>query len=313
MAGDLPHRPRPLRLSSPAATSGSRLGRFVETTSPEALFVVSGIAQYIGATIAIGLFDELRPATVAWMRVLSAAVIVVVLSWGSQRRWTRDDLIAAALFGVTTALMNLFFYLGIDRIALGKSVVIEFLGPIAVAAAFTRTRRNLGALLLAIAGVIVLSGVEVDDEPLGVLFILAASAMWAGYIILGRRVAHLDRGMSGMGVGLAIGAVVLVPFGIEGSAAVFTSARLLGLCVLVGLLSSAIGYGIDQAVLRRIPVRRFAVLLALLPVTAMIVGFVALGQRPSPLDLFGAALVITGVLVQERDELAREIGEELPA
>ena len=37
---------------------------------------------------------------------------------------------------------------------------------------------------------------------------------------------------------------------------------------LVGVFSNAIGYGIDQHVLRRIPVRRFSVLLALLPVTA---------------------------------------------
>jgi inner membrane transporter RhtA len=276
------------------------------------LFVVSGIAQYAGATIAVNLFDQLRPATVAWMRVLSAAVIVLVLSVRSQRRWNRADLVAAALFGVTTALMNLCFYLAIDRLALGKSVVIEFIGPIAVAAVFTRTARNTVALVLAMIGVVVLSGVELDSEPLGLLFILCASALWAGYIVLGRRVAHLDRGMSGMGVGLLIGAAVLVPVGAPGSAAVFTSARLLGLCVLVGLLSSAIGYGIDQAVLRRIPVRRFAVLLALLPVTAMIVGLVALGQRPSALDLVGAGLVIAGVLVQERDELPG-IGDELPA
>jgi inner membrane transporter RhtA len=248
---------------------------------------------------------------VAWLRVLSAALIVLAFSLRSQRPWTRRDLIAAAAFGVTTALMNLFFYLAIDRLALGKSVVIEFVGPIAVAAVLTRTVRNTVALLLAVIGVIVLSGVEVDSEPLGLVFILTASALWAGYIVLGRRVAHLDRGMSGMGVGLLLGSLVLIPVGIEGSIAVFTSARLLGLCVLVGLLSSAIAYGIDQAVLRRIPVRRFAVLLALLPVTAMIIGYVALGQRPSALDLVGASLVIAGVVVQERDELT--IDDELPA
>ncbi|MEQ1701265.1 MAG: EamA family transporter, partial [Ilumatobacteraceae bacterium] len=56
-------------------------------------------------------------------------------------------------------------------------------------------------------------------------------------------------------------------------------------------------------VMRRIPVRRFAVLLALLPVSAMLLGFIALGQRPSVTDLIGAALVIAGVLLQERDEL----------
>ena len=81
------------------------------------------------------------------------------------------------------------------------------------------------------------------------------------------------------------------------------------MCVAVGALSSAIGYGIDQVVMRRIPVRRFAVLLALLPVSAMALGFIALGQRPSMADLFGAALVIAGVLLQERDELAPTLDE----
>ena len=75
------------------------------------------------------------------------------------------------------------------------------------------------------------------------------------------------------------------------------------------VLSAAIGYGIDQVVMRRIPVRRFAVLLALLPVSAMALGFIALGQRPSMADLFGAALVIAGVLLQERDELAPTLDE----
>ena len=83
----------------------------------------------------------------------------------------------------------------------------------------------------------------------------------------------------------------------------YLNPRLLLLCVAVGALSSAIGYGIDQVVLRRIPVRRFAVLLALLPVSAMVLGYLALEQRPSAADLFGAALVIAGVLLQERDEL----------
>ena len=63
--------------------------------------------------------------------------------------------------------MNLCFYLGIDRLPLGKSVVIEFIGPIAVAAWFTRTRRNTVALVLAAAGVVILSGVEVGGDPLG--------------------------------------------------------------------------------------------------------------------------------------------------
>ena len=286
---------------------------FVRTASPEALFAIAGISQYTGAIVAVNLFDEVRPATVAWFRVSSAALLLIATSWRQVRsHWTPSELRSAAVFGVATAFMNLFFYLALDRLPLGKSVVIEFIGPIAVAAAYTRSARNSVALTLAAVGVATLSGVELGGEPWGIVFILAASALWATYIVLGRRVAHLDRGMAGLGVGLAIGSLGILPFGVEGSSRVFTDGRLLLMCIAVGALSSAIGYGIDQVVLRRIPVRRFAVLLALLPVSAMILGYVALNQTPSALDILGAALVIAGVLIQEREELAATL-DEVPA
>ncbi|MBI5088266.1 MAG: EamA family transporter [Actinobacteria bacterium] len=292
-----------------SAGAPSALDRF----SPEALFVVSGIAQYTGAVIAVSMFDEVAPASVAWIRVTGAALVLLALSYRTRRPWTRAELGAAALFGIASAVMNLCFYLAIDRIDLGKSVVIEFIGPIAVAAAFTRTRRNAVALGLAIAGVVALSGVEIDAEPLGLAFVFGASVMWAAYIVIGRRVAQLDRGVAGLGVGLGIGAVAIAPIGLPSSGPLWSSAGLLASGLLVGVLSNAVGYGIDQHVLRRIPVRRFALLLALLPVTAMIVGFIALDQAPSVIDALGAALVIAGVVVQERDELATVEAETTPA
>jgi len=274
--------------------------------SPEALFVVSGISQYTGAVIAISLFDDVSPATMAWLRVIGAAIVLMAWTWRRQRRWTRDEVKAAAIFGTATALMNLFFYLAIDRIDLGKSVVIEFIGPIAVAAAFTRTRRNTGALLLAVAGVMLLGGVEIDTEPLGLIYILLASAMWAAYIMIGRHVAAQDRGVSGLALGMVVGSIVLTPIGMIGSGPVWSNPAWLLAGLSVGIFSNAIGYSIDLHVLRRVPVRRFAVLLALLPVTAMAVGFIALDQRPSVIDLIGAALVIAGVVSQEREVLAPE-------
>jgi len=116
---------------------------FVRTASPEALFAIAGISQYTGAVVAVNLFEEVRPATVAWLRVLSAALLLIAVSWRQVRSgWTRTELRSAAFFGIATAVMNLFFYLALDRLPLGKSVVIEFIGPIAVAAAFTRSARN---------------------------------------------------------------------------------------------------------------------------------------------------------------------------
>jgi inner membrane transporter RhtA len=54
-------------------------------------------------------------------------------------------------------------------------------------------------------------------------------------------------------------------------------------------------------------VRRFSVLLALLPVTATVFGFLFLDQTPSLPDSVGIGLVLGGVLMQQRDVLARDV------
>lgn len=276
------------------------------SAKPEALFICSASAQYVGAVIAVQLFDDVPAASVALFRVISAAVILLLVSAPRLMRggfWSRDELIAAAIFGGAVAFMNLTFYLAIERIDLGKGVAIEFIGPICVAAWLTRSRRNTIALIFATIGVLVLSGFELGNEPLGLLYIFLASAMWGTYIVVGAKVARLDRGVSGLGLGLLFGTLLIAPFGVDGSMKILTTPWILGACVLVGLFSSAIGYGIEQSIMRKIPVRRFSVLLALLPVTALIFGFLFLGQQPSLIDLGGIALVLTGVVIQQRDTL----------
>ena len=272
----------------------------------EWLFLISALAQYTGATIAVRLFDRVEPATVAWFRVIGAGVALFfaarVLRQRSTRPWTRDEVRSAALLGIATAFMNLFFFLAIDRLPFGKGVTIEFLGPIVVAAARTRTRRNAVALGLAVSGVALLAGLELDGDRVGIAFILLASAMWAVYIVIGTKVARLDRGVEGLGLGLAIGAVAIAPFGVGDARTVITTPSILALCLLVGVFSNAIGYGIDQYVLRRISMRRFSVMLAVLPVVALVMGAVFLNQRPEPFDLVGVALVLCGLVVQDRSD-----------
>ena len=289
-----------------AAPTTGPVARFLGTAQPEALFVASAVAQYVGAVIAVTLFDRVEPQTVAWFRVMGAAIALLAVSRGWRSGWSRAQLAGVALFGTATALMNICFYLAIDRIDLGKSVTIEFIGPIAVAAATTRSGRNAVALVFAIGGVGVLGGVEIDaGNTTGLAFILLASALWAAYIVVGARVAKVDRGVAGLGLGLAIGTIVTLPIGVPWSGPVWVSPSLLALCLLVGVFSNAIGYGIDQFTLRRIPIRRFSLLLALLPVTAALIGWLVLDQRPSGTDVVGIVLVLVGVAIQERDAIER--------
>ncbi len=291
-----------LEVNEPAAATS----RHINHTPPEILFLVSAIAQYMGAVIAVRLFDDIAPATVAWIRVLSAGGVLSLFALRRRhKKWTRHDFMWASIFGTATALMNLFFYLALEHLPLGKGVTIEFVGPIAVAAWTTRTLRNSIALVLATAGVLVLGGIELGNEPLGLVFILLASAMWAAYIVLGSRVARGDHGIAGLAIGLVVGAMVITPFASSDIALAVTTPTLLFACIAVGVLSNAVGYGIDQVTLRRIPVRRFSLLLALLPVTATVFGFAFLDQTPTPIDLAGMALVLLAVVLQERDVIER--------
>ena len=264
-----------------------------ERLPAESLFVLGGISQYVGAAIAVALFDDLSPQNVAFLRVIGAAVIVVLFRRSWRRAWTRQALAATALFGIVLAAMNVTFYLAIDLLPLGNAVAIEFLGPISVAALGARSRRGVLALLLAGVGVAAIAGIQPEGSLLGVGFALIAALLWAGYIILGHRVALSGFGVDGLGVGMAVGAFVIAPVAAPGLTVDRPAILLLALAT--GLFSNAIPYGIDQLVMVRLTRARFALLQSLLPVIAVVIGFVVLGQRLQLLEIAGVALVAVAI------------------
>lgn len=271
------------------------MARLLDRIAPEGLFVVSGVSMYIGASIAVVTFDYLAPAGVAWWRVLGAGAIIVLVRRSWRRSWTRRDLLLAALFGSALAAMNLSFYLAIDRLPLGNTVAIEFLGPTAVAALGSRTARAWTALALAAAGVLVLAGVESGGTLAGVGFALLAGALWAVYIVLGERVANRGAAVDGLGVGMLAGAVAISPFGMVPALEAIVEPWVVGLALTTAVLSNVVPYALDQHIFTRVSRPRFALLNSLLPVTATVVGLVALRQVPSPVDLLGIGLVITAI------------------
>ncbi len=264
---------------------------------PEALFVLGGISQYLGAATAVGLFAQIAPASVALLRVLAAGLVIIGFRRSWRRSWSKHDLVWAGAFGVVLALMNLLIYLAMDRLPLGNAVAIEFLGPVAVAAIGTRTVRSTLALVLAASGVLVLAGLQSEGTLVGVIFALLAGAMWAGYIVLGHRVARDGPAVDGLGVGMLIGALVISPLGIVGVGDAFASPGLLALALATGLLSNVIPYGIDQLVMSKITRARFALLQALLPVTAAVIGFLALSQSPGMAECFGIGAVMLAIAI----------------
>jgi inner membrane transporter RhtA len=261
---------------------------------PQALFVLGAISQYVGAALAVLLFASVPAAGVAWLRVVAAAAVLVAWRRPWRTRWTRGRLALVAAFGVVLALMNLCFYLAIDRLPLGTAVAIEFCGPIFVAALGSRTRRDIAALALGVAGIAALADVHLTGSPAGFTLAGGAGVFWAAYIVLGHRVAAEGaiRPQDGLALGMAIGAAGLAP-ALAGSAVpALVDPWLLAACLAVGVASSVVPYMLEQIAMRRLPRARFALLLALLPATAAVVGAIILGQVPGLVEAGGIALVV---------------------
>jgi inner membrane transporter RhtA len=276
--------------AAPAARTGSHLARL----PPQSLFVLGAISQYLGSAFAVLLFASVPAAGVAWLRVVAAAGVLVIWRRPWRTRWSRARLGLVAAFGIAVGLMNLCFYLAIDRLPLGTAVAIEFCGPIAVAALGSRTRRDAAALALAITGVLALADVHLAGSPGGLALAVAAGAFWSAYIVLGHRIAG-DAGIrpqDGLALGMAIGALGLAPVLVSSAVPALVSPPLLAACLLVGVAASVLPYALEQIAMRRLPRARFALLLALLPATAAIVGAAVLGQVPGVVEGAGIALVV---------------------
>lgn len=280
---------------SPTATS------MVQRVPPHAYFLVSAVFHYLGPAFAVLLFARVAPLGVAWLRIASAAVIFA--AWRRPWRYYSGLQPAARrnvlMLGSVLALMNVCFYIAIDRLPLGTVGAIEFIGPIGLAALGARSQRNIGALVLAAAGVYALTTVRLAGQPLGFAFAFADCGLFVLYIILGHRIAA-DGGAAGidrLGFAMLVAMVVAFPIGIRQAMPAFASPLLLAAGVGVGVSSSVVPYVCDQLAMARLPRATFALLLSLLPAMASLIGAVVLHQLPTPADICGVALVVAGVLL----------------
>ncbi|WP_245694381.1 EamA family transporter [Streptomyces abyssalis] len=267
--------------------------------------MTSAVFHYLGPAFAVLLFARIDVLGVAWLRCASAALVFAL--WRRPWRvWARSSGRRRRLLlalGVVLGLMNSSFYLALERLPLGTVGAIEFLGPVLLAALGLRTARNACALFIAVGGVWLLTDVHLAAEPLGLAFAFGNCALFVLYVVLGHRLAA-DGGASGidrLGAAMLVAMAVVAPVGIGDAAEALTSPVLLVSAFGVGICSSVIPYVCDQLAMARLPRATFALMLSLLPATAVAVGFAVLAQTPTWLELAGVALVVAGVAIhQER-------------
>ncbi|MFF5448141.1 DMT family transporter [Streptomyces sp. NPDC012888] len=289
----------------PAPAGGAAVlrgrGRGPSRLGPVGLVLAAGVSVQFGAALAVMLMPRAGAAGVVALRLAAAALVLLLICRPKVRGYSRSDWVTVFAFGVAMGAMNGLFYQAVERIPLGPAVTLEVLGPLALSVVVSRRLVNLLWAVLALGGVVLLSGHGGDGDggfgfgaldPAGAAFALGAGAMWAAYIVFSARTGRRFPQADGLALAMTVAAVLSLPIGVADAGPALLVPGTLALGVGVAVLSSVLPYTLELLALRRLPAPTFAILMSLEPAIAAAAGFLVLNQALSATDALAIALVI---------------------
>ena len=269
-------------------------GAGVLQRAPAPALVMGAILMtQLGASLAKEIFDDVGSGGTVFLRLVFAALILSAVSRPRLRGHDRRAWALIVVFGLAFAGMNGAFYASIERIPLGVSVTIEFIGPLAVGLVGSRRPLDVVWVALAAAGIVLLGGgVGGGTDLVGVALALLAGVFWGAYILLSARVGRRFDDGGEQALALVVASAVLLPIGVAQGGRDLLDPTVLVIGLVVAVLASALPYSFELEALRRLRPATFGVLMSLEPATAALVGAVVLAEALRTAEWLAVAMVV---------------------
>jgi len=280
-----------------ASTDTTSNGSTPSAASGVGLMVGGALSNQSGAAIASLAFPLLGPALVVAVRQWVAAVVLLAIGRPNPRAFTATQWRIILALAVVFATMNLTLYTAIQRLGLGLGVTLEFLGPLVVALAGSRRRRDLACAIAAAAAVAVLMRPQATTDYVGIGLGLLAAACWGCYILLNRSAGKQLPGAQASAVASAVSGVIYIPIGVVLLVHHHPTAKALACAAAAGVLSSAVPFAVDLKALRYVPAHRFGTFMSVNPVFAALIGTLALGQQLDLLSWLAIGTIVAANVV----------------
>ncbi|MBA3865377.1 MAG: DMT family transporter [Solirubrobacterales bacterium] len=256
--------------------------------------------------IKIAVDGGMPPVALAFSRVVLGAVVLLAIAWRlgtlptlrGRWRWL-------AAFGLAEiAIPFPMIAVGEQRVTSSTAAIVIATAPLLVALLAIRFEpaervggRRLCGLLVGLAGVAALVGLDVSadsGELLGVAAIFVAAAGYAvGPMVLKRHLADLDP-IAAMGASLAIAALLLAPLAATSLPAVSPSGGALASVIVLGLLCTAFAMVLMAVLVDEAGPGRALVVTYVNPVIAVGLGVAFLGEAPGLGAVLGLLLILAG-------------------
>ncbi|ABM07641.1 EamA family transporter [Paenarthrobacter aurescens] len=267
---------------------------------PWGLAVAAMISVQLSSAFSVDLIADVGPAGTAWLRLSMGAIIFLAIARPPLRSVRRPDILPLLGLGVATGLMTIMFLAAIERIPLGTTVAIEFLGPLTVAAIRSHNHKALAWPALALAGVVLLTEPwHGEIDALGVMFAAIAAAGWGAYILLTQRVGDRFTGTGALSLTVPVAAVTAAIVGVP-QAAGHLSWEVLLAALGVAVLMPVLPFILEMMALRRMTSTAFGTLMSLEPAFGVLLGLLVLHQQPSIIQFVGITLVVVAGAAAQR-------------
>lgn len=299
------------------------------------LAVLSAAAFGTAGVFATGLLDAgwtAGSAVTVRMGVAALALTVpAVLQLRGRWRLLWSNARAVLAFGaLAVALPQLAYFSAIARLSVGVALLLEYSGVLLVvlwtwarlgqrpsAVTGTGVAVALGGLVLVLD---VASGASID--PLGVVWGLVAAFGLASYFVLSARAEGALPPLVSAWAGLAVGALVLgtaalvgvIPWRTTTADVEFAGWSTGWLVPVLGLslLAAAFAYATGIAAVRRLGSRLSSFVGLSEVLFAVAFAWLALGQRPGPVQLAGGIVVLAGIVLVRLGERPAEAPAAVP-
>jgi len=276
------------------------------------IVLVIGIAAVSTASILIRYAQVEAPSLViATYRMALASLVLMPVAWGTHRaelrRMSSSEWRWAIASGVFLALHFAAWITSLEYTSVASSVVLVATSPLWVAAAgwlFLRERLSrsvIFGLVLALAGGTVIGLSDTVQEGgsaplLGNALALLGAVVVAGYWLIGRRLRGRLSLTPYVTVVYSVAAVVLLVMAIASRESLIGYPPVIYLMfLLLALVPQLIGHSSFNWALARLPAVFVAVATLGEPIGSATLAFVFLGETPTLLMIFGAALILTGI------------------
>lgn len=282
-----------------------------------------GGALVISTSATLVLLSGATPATSAFFRCAYAVPALAALAWAEARRqgpltWRPRALAWAA--GLFFALDLLCWHRSIGYVGAGLATVLGNLQVFVVAFAAWAllgerpSPRLMVATPVVFGGVVLISGLLDEaaygsDPALGVFFGALTSLSYAAYLMLLRACGRRAAGPLAHATVASTVVIALLGPGFGGVEYAFGWPSH-GWLLLLALGPQVAGWALISYSLPRQPAALTSLLLLVQPVCALGVAAAVLGERPSPLQLLGCAVIAAGVLYGSRQPAASAAAQD---